>query len=334
MASPASSSPLSSEKAAIAQEESLEEAYVRLHTQLLLHLQRRNTGAALRTAEVIREVLLRSSSSSSTAHGSVGAGGCAGVAATPSGADLFHGSPAEQLLQMRGRLQTLALAESASLCGDHDLDKTDKSQSTPSGTGSGSSTIEASSDGDDGSLESDERGLDGNYEVDDDGVDKEEVAKAGGNSSSHARGHSQQQQQSAAYLLVEALNAWPKAPIKAGRASLSGASSAVSDAAAATPSSVMAPAKKRVSRFGAFQRCLQPPGRELRGRSKVDTDAEEMGKDSMAPSGNPSAPSPGEKAASVVDGESLDSDAEATWMRIRAQVAKEMNRLSIVRKHR
>ncbi|KAG5504610.1 hypothetical protein JIQ42_06448 [Leishmania sp. Namibia] len=314
MASPASS-PLSLEEAAASPQESLEEAYVRLNTQLLLHLQRRDTGAALRTAEVIRDVLLHSSPS--TPHCSGRAGSDSRVSATPSGAGLFYGSPAEQLLQLRGQLKTLALAESASLLSDDDSDEADESQSAASETGSGSSSssaVEARSDDDTDSLEADEMELVSYSEADDDDVEgAEEVAMAG--SSSNGR---QRQQLAAAYLLEEALKAWSQVPTKVGRTS-----------------SLITPVKKRASESGTLQPHSQLSRHKMGGKGEAKTNAEEMGRDSMVPSGTTlSPPLPREKAAGDVDDEGAVSDADAAWAQMQAQVAKEMNRLAIVRKHR
>ncbi|KAG5509271.1 hypothetical protein GH5_06359 [Leishmania sp. Ghana 2012 LV757] len=315
MASPASS-PLSLEEAAASPQESLEEAYVRLNMQLFLHLQRRDTDAALRTAEVIRDVLLHSTSS--TPHCSGRAGSDSRVLATPSGAGLFYGSPAEQLLRLRGQRKTLALAESASLLSDDDSDEADESQSAASETGSGSSSsssaVEARSDDGTDSLESDEMELVSNSEADDDNVEgAEEVAMA--YSSSNGR---QRQQHAAAYLLEEALKAWSQVPTEAGRAS-----------------SLIAPVKKRASESGTLQPRSQLSCDKMGGKGEAKTSAEEMGRGSTVPSGTTSSPPlHREKAAGDVDDEGAVSDADAAWAQMQAQVAKEMDRLAIVRKHR
>ncbi|KAG5483048.1 hypothetical protein LSCM4_07262 [Leishmania orientalis] len=316
MASPASS-PLSLEEAAVSPQESLEEAYVRLNMQLLLHLQRRDTDAALRTAEVIRDVLLHSTSS--TPHCSGRAGSDSRVLATPSGAGLFYGSPAEQLLRLRGQRKTLALAETASLLSDDDSDEADESQSAASETGSGSSSssssaVEARSDDGTDSLESDEVELVSNSEADDDNVEgAEEVVMAG--SSSNGR---QRQQLAAAYLLEEALKAWSQVPTKAGRAS-----------------SLIAPVKKRASESGTLQPRSQLSCDKMGGKGEAKTSAEEMGRGSTVPSGTTwSPPLHRERAAGDVDDEGAVSDADAAWAQMQAQVAKEMDRLAIVRKHR
>ncbi|KAG5482723.1 hypothetical protein CUR178_06760 [Leishmania enriettii] len=316
MASP-SSSPLSLEEAAASPQESVEEAYVRLNTQLLLHLQRRDTGAALRTAEVIRDVLLHSSSS--TPHCSDRAGSDSRVSATPSGAGLFCGSPAEELLRLRGQLKTLTLAESASLLSDDDSDEAEELQSVASeidSRSSSSSAVEARSDDGTDSLESDEMGLVSNSEADDDDAEgAQESAMAGSSSSSNGR---QRQQLAAAYLLEEALKAWSQVPAKVGRAS-----------------SLIAPVKKRASESGTLQPRSQLSRDKMGGKGEAETTAEEMVRDSMVPSGTTSSPPlPREAAAGDVDDEGAVPDADAAWAQMQAQVAKEMNRLAIVRKHR
>ncbi|XQJ25945.1 hypothetical protein NXY56_001894 [Leishmania guyanensis] len=316
MDSHSSSPTMTATTATTAQQESLEEAYVRLCTQLLLHLQRREISAALRMAEVIRDVLL---DSPPTAEHSNGSSSGSGVAGSPSGADLFHGSPAEQLLQLRGQLKTLASAESTRARGDDDLDAASESQSTSSETGNGNSTVEASSDDDD--VETDETGLASSSEVDDD-VEKIEEVMMVGSSSSH--GPQQQQQQTAARLLAEVLKAWPKASTKPAGTPPAEASS-----------SVLSLAKSRTSKPGQLQPRPPLPCHKVYGKGKDNASAVEEGRGLTMP-GTPSPLPPllGEGVAGDEEDESLDADAEAVWVRMQAQVATEMNRLAIVRKHR
>ncbi|CAJ1020748.1 hypothetical protein Q4I30_002340 [Leishmania utingensis] len=316
MDSHSSSPTMTATTATAAQQESLEEAYVRLCTQLLLHLQRREISAALRMAEVIRDVLL---DSPPTAEHSNGSSSGSGVAGSPSGADLFHGSPAEQLLQLRGQLKTLASAESTRARGDDDLDAASESQSTSSETGNGNSTVEASSDDDD--VETDETGLASSSEVNDD-VEKIEEVMTAGSSSSH--GPQQQQQQTAARLLAEVLKAWPKASTKSAGTPPAEASS-----------SVLSLAKSRTSKPGELQPRPPLPCHKVYGKGKDNASAVEEGRGLTMP-GTPSPLPPllGEGVAGDEEDESLDADAEAVWVRMQAQVATEMNRLAIVRKHR
>ncbi|CBZ25104.1 conserved hypothetical protein [Leishmania mexicana MHOM/GT/2001/U1103] len=316
MASVTSPSATAAEQAAVAQQESLEEAYVRLSTQLLLHLQRRNTAAALRTAEIMRDVLL--SALSSTAQGSDGPGRGGGVVAPSSGADLFHGSPAERLLQLRDQLKTLASAESTRMSGDAGLHEASGSQSASSEMSSGSSTVESGRDDD---------------ETDDDAEEIEEVTMVGCSSGPQQR--QQQQQQAAAHLLVEALQSWSEASMKAVCASPAAAPSVVSVVASAASSSAKALATKGASKPGAPQPRPPPPRHKVHKKGKANTTVEEACRGPTMPSASsPSPPLPGEGAACNEDDEGLDAEADAVWVRMQVQVVREMDRLAIVRKHR
>lgn len=316
---------MAAEQATIAQQASLEEAYVRLNTQLLLHLQRRDTAAALRTAEVMRDVLLNTLSS--TAQRSDGPGRGGGVAAPPSGADLFHGSPAEQFLQLRGQLKASASAESTRASDDAGLHEASGPQSASSETSSGSSTVESSRDDDDDD-ETDEVELVSDSEIDDNTEETEEVTMVG--SSSGPR-----QQQAAARLLAEALQSWSKASMKTACAYPAEAPSAFSVVAAAASSSATALATKRASKPGALQPRPPPPRHKAHDKGQANTSVEEAGRGPTMPSASsPSPPLPGEGAACDEDDEGLDAEADAVWVQMQAQVVKEMDRLAIARKHR
>ncbi|CAJ1987516.1 hypothetical protein conserved [Leishmania donovani] len=323
MASPTAPSPMAAEQAAIAQQESLEEAYVRLNTQLLLHLQRHDTAAALRTAEVMRDVFLNALSS--TARRSDGPGHGGGVAAPLPGADLFHGSPAEQFLQLRGQLKASASAGSTRASDDAGLHEASEPQSASSETSSGSSTVESSCDDDD---ETDEVELVSDSEIDGDTEETEEVTMVGGSSGPR-------QQQAAARLLAEALQSWSKASLKAACVSPAKAPSAFSVVAEAASSSATALAKKSASKPRALQPRPPPPRHKAHDKGQANTSVEEAGRGQTMPSASsPSPPLPVEGAACDEDGEGLDAEADAVWVQMQAQVVKEMDRLAIVRKHR
>ncbi|TPP53164.1 hypothetical protein CGC20_30300 [Leishmania donovani] len=89
----------------------------------------------------MRDVFLNALSS--TARRSDGPGHGGGVAAPLPGADLFHGSPAEQFLQLRGQLKASASAGSTRASDDAGLHEASEPQSASSETSSGSSTQQA-----------------------------------------------------------------------------------------------------------------------------------------------------------------------------------------------
>ncbi|GET87275.1 hypothetical protein, conserved [Leishmania tarentolae] len=327
MASLTSPSPTAAEQVADAPQESLEEAYVRLNTQLLLQLQRLDTAAALRTAEVLQDMLLKPLSSTAQRSGGSGIGN--GVAVSPSGSDLFHGSPAEQLLQLRGELQTLVSAASIRAHRSAGFDEDNGSQSTSTETSSRSSTDESScdDDDDDDDDETEDTELIHDSEIDEDVEETRELAVGGGS-------NGPQQQQAEIRLLAEALKSWSKVSMEAACASPTEGSCAVSGVTVATSSPVAAQ-KKRASKPGALQPHPPPPRCKPGTIDKTDSCVAEVGRCPTMPSASSPPPLlPGEGTARVTDDEGLDAEAEAVWVRMQAQVVKEMDRLAIVRKHR
>ncbi|KAG5509116.1 hypothetical protein JKF63_06125 [Porcisia hertigi] len=337
MSSTSSWSPAAVEKAVTVSQEALEEAYVRLNTQLLLCLQRRDTDAALRTAEAIRDML----SSSPTVHQSNSAGGGGGSDSLPSSSAPFHGSPAEQLLQLREQLRTLASTESRRAHNNGSGEATTP-DSTSSESGSDNEDDDDDDDDDDDEEETSEseQYSDSVDDKDDDKGREKEGAMVSSSGSNPSRQH--QQQQAASHRIAEALIKLRHAfPETASDCPTQDSSALCGAAAAASSSSSSSVPKKttttRPSQPFELQPRPPPPRHRVDGGNTKKACSHKTGDDSakrcvlclQEP------PREGEGIEQDAGDRSQDAEADAVlWERMRAEVAEEMKRLAVVRKNR
>jgi hypothetical protein len=292
----------------------LERSYVHLATQLLLQLQSRRVAEALQTAETIRVLCERGTPLSTHAS----------LSEPPShdavrmGAKLFHGSPAALLLSMRNELQSTASRSpkqlspplqqppslpSSEFGADSDASAAARSGDGAASTSRGTSDTSTTATPDTPSLSST--------------LSHSSAAENISSPSSLAESAGRHAPSSQPFLLLaEALTTWCQmSPSAKLHESETGANRI---AGQSKKTDICSPVAARVPSCPSPPVTTWPSHRPQSVNTTQSRDGAEEGKGKAA-------------SAAVLDADAVAAEA---WERMQQQVAKEMERLAVVRKHR